>query len=404
MSLAAVLLAVVALLVGCALGWTAHAARGGSELAAARAEAATLRSSHQMAAASLAAASEDAARRQSAAIGSAVGHLVDPLRSTLNQLGEELRRVEHGRINAYAGLSEQVRGMHQTSHRLQDQTRALTNALHTPHVRGRWGEVQLERVVELSGMSRHCDFSTQVSRAGSRGDDPSGIRPDMVVHLPQGRDIVVDSKVPLHAYLEAASETDPDAIAEALTAHARALRGHIKQLSSKAYWSSFDNTPELVVLFLPSDPVLDAAARADPDLIEYAFGLNVVPATPATLMTLLRTVALSWRTDAMAQDAASIHRLGVELHQRIDSVLTHIDRVGVSLRRAVESYNSAVGVIDTRVAVTARKLAGLEALGDLAEPTTPGEVDSVPRSAVRARETGDDTVRPMIPGSRAQQH
>jgi DNA recombination protein RmuC len=368
----------IALVAGMVIGWLLHASRSSAALAAARAEADAVRTSHDLASRSLVTVGEDVARRQSSVMGAQMSHIVDPLRAGLSQLGDELRRLEHHRASAYAGLSEQVRGMHAASTQLNEQTRQLTNALHTPHVRGRWGELQLERVVELAGMTRHCDFTTQVSGTSEASGD---IRPDLVVHLAGGRDIVVDAKVPLHAYLQACGATDPDVEATRMREHARALRTHVGQLSAKSYWSAFDNTPELVVLFVPSDPVLEAALRVDPDLIEYAFGRSVIPATPSTLMALLRTVALGWRHDAMARDAAVIHELGTELHHRLGTVLGHVDRLGGSLRKTVESFNSTVGAIDSRLGVTARKLAELEGLGDAGETPAPTPVDERVRCA-----------------------
>ncbi|ROZ93735.1 DNA recombination protein RmuC [Gordonia sp. OPL2] len=384
-----VVIALIAgMLVGLVIGWLANASRSAAALAAARAELDGIREAQAMATHSLSSASEEAARRQSSAIGSQVAHIVDPLRGVLAQLSEELRRTEHHRVSAYAGLTEQVRGMHAMSAQLSDQTRQLSNALHTPHIRGRWGEVQLERVVELAGMSRHCDFSTQVS-----ADGPSGaVRPDMVVHLAGGRDIVVDAKVPLQAYLAAIEAGDTAVAARHLAEHARAVRAHIGRLSSKAYWSAFENTPEMVVLFLPSDPVLEAAVRADAELIEFGFTKNVVLTTPATLVALLRTVALGWRHDAMARDAAAIHQLGTELHHRIGGVLGHLDRLGGSLRRAVDSFNSTVGAVDSRVAVTARKLAELDALEGESEHTVAAPIDIAVRNAGGIR-TSEDTDR-----------
>ncbi|MAU80938.1 DNA recombination protein RmuC [Gordonia sp. Z-3] len=376
---------IAGLMVGLVIGWLASASRSTAALAAARAELDSVRSAQDLTARALSSASEDAARRQSSAIGGQVAHIIDPLRGLLAQMSEELRRTEHHRINAYAGLSEQVRGMHAASAQLTDQTRALTNALHTPQIRGRWGEVQLERVVELAGMSRHCDFATQVGADGTAGS----VRPDMVVHLAGGRTIVVDAKVPLHAYLRAVDTDDPDEIARLHTEHGRALRNHITQLASKAYWSAFDNTPEMVVLFVPSDPVLEAAVRAEGDLIEFGFTKNVVLTTPATLVALLRTVALGWRHDAMARDAATIHQLGTELHHRLGGVLGHLDRLGGSLRRAVESFNSTVGAVDARVGVTARKLAELDALQGEAEHTGPTPIDITIRSAGGVRTSAD---------------
>ncbi|MFT4087976.1 MAG: DNA recombination protein RmuC [Gordonia sp. (in: high G+C Gram-positive bacteria)] len=317
---------------------------------------------HERAARSIAGAADAAAQVQSNAIGAEVDHIVAPLRETLGHLSEELRRTENNRVHAYAGLSEQVRGIQLASHRLQEQTGRLASALHTPQVRGRWGELQLERIVELSGMSRHCDFSTQHT---GRSDDDRTVRPDLVVHLAGGRSIVVDAKVPLQAYSEATSSepgADPADGRARLARHARAVRAHITALSGKAYWSAQVSSPEFVVLFLPGDGALEAATRADPALLDFAFSRNVVLATPSTLIALLRTVALGWRQHALAEDAEVIHALGRQLYQRIDGVLGHLEKTGTALRRTVEAYNSAVGAIDTRLGVTARKLSELEAM------------------------------------------
>lgn len=341
MSATVVITALVCLIVGAVCGWFAHLSASGA----------------------MQQATDAATRQQSAALGDEVSHIVEPLRETLDQLSDELRRTEHNRIHAYAGLTEQVRGMQATSHRLQEQTSRLAGALHTPQIRGRWGEVQLERVVELSGMSRHCDFTTQTTQR----DDDRRIRPDLIVHLAGGRSIVVDAKVPLQAYLEASSgaAANPDTAA-LLVRHAQSVRAHVTALSAKSYWSAQPSSPEFVVLFLPGDGVLESATRADPTLLDFAFGRNVVLATPGTLIALLRTVALGWRQHALAEDAATIHALGRQLYQRLDGVLGHLEKTGGALRRAVESYNAAVGAIDSRLSVTARRLAELEALGDVA--------------------------------------
>lgn len=364
---------VLGVLLGVALGWWAHAARSAAAVASARAEVEMLREAREDVTASLSWATEDAARRQSSAIGSQVAHIVEPLRTTLGQLADELRRVESNRVGAYAGLSEQVRGIHAASVALGDQTRQLANALHSTHVRGRWGELQLERVVELAGMTKHCDFSTQVSKdaSGTAAGATGAVRPDLVVHLAGGRDIVVDAKVPLDAYLKAAEAPDPAARDRLLGEHARAVRAHISRLSAKAYWAAFDNTPEMVVMFLPGDVVLEAAARVDPDLLEHGFARNVVLATPTTLVALLRTVALGWRHDAMARDAAVIHDLGVQLHQRLSGVLGHLGALGTSLQKTVETYNTTIGSVESRLGVTARRLAELDALGDVSEAPSP---------------------------------
>lgn len=385
---AAALSLVVGLALGIALGWWAHAARSAATVAAARAEVEMLRAARDDVASSLSWATEDAARRQSSAIGSSVAHIVEPLRANLAQLADELRRVENNRIGAYAGLTEQVRGIHSASIALNDQTRQLANALHSPHARGRWGEVQLERVVELAGMTKHCDFSTQVSVTDPSDPNGSGngrgattLRPDLVVHLAGGRDIVVDAKVPLDAYLRAAEATDTSVRDKLIREHARALRAHIARLSAKSYWSAFDNTPEMVVLFVPGDVVLEAAARTDPDLLEFGFARNVVIATPTTLIALLRTVALGWRHDAMARDAAVIHDLGLQLHQRLTGVLTHLGTLGTSLQRTVDAYNSTIGSVDSRLGVTARRLAELDALGDVPDAPRPPVIHDTCRPA-----------------------
>ncbi|MFT4394733.1 DNA recombination protein RmuC [Gordonia lacunae] len=382
---AAALALVVGLVLGIALGWWAHAARSAATVAAARAEVEMLRAGREDVASSLSWATEDAARRQSSAISSSVAHIVEPLRANLAQLGDELRRVENNRIGAYAGLTEQVRGIHSASVALSDQTRQLANALHSPHARGRWGEVQLERVVELAGMTKHCDFSTQVSVTDTSAADGSRngatLRPDLVVHLAGGRDIIVDAKVPLDAYLRAAEATDTSARDRLIGEHARALRAHIARLSAKSYWSAFDNTPEMVVLFLPGDVVLEAAARTDPDLLEFGFARNVVIATPTTLIALLRTVALGWRHDAMARDAAVIHDLGLQLHQRLAGVLGHLGSLGTSLQRTVDAYNATIGSVDSRLGVTARRLAELDALGDVPEAPRPPVIHDTCRAA-----------------------
>ena len=324
--------------------------------------------------------------RPGPSLGAEVDLVVGPLRETLGRLSEELRRSEAGRAHAYAGLAEQMRGVHATSQRLHQQTSQLASALHAPHVRGRWGEIQLERIVELSGMSRHCDFATQVQ---GQSDADRAVRPDLVVQLAGGRRIVVDAKVPLHAYLESTSGAVPDN-REVIARHAQAVRAHVNVLSAKSYWSAQPVSPEFVVLFLPGDGVLESALRGDPGLLDYAFSRDVVLATPSTLIALLRTVALGWRQYALAEDAETIHALGRQLYQRIDQVLGHLEKTGASLRRAVESYNSTVGAIDSRLGVTARKLADLEALSGTASPSVRvsdgiSPVDSVVRSISPSR-------------------
>jgi len=367
----------VALALGVVLGWLLHSSRSGDRAARAEAKLAALEANEAQLRQSLSAVSEDAARRQSGAIGDQVSRLVGPLHEAVGALARQVDQVERSRVHAYAGLTEQVEGMHRASQLLSTQTQQLVTALRAPQVRGRWGEIQLERVVELAGMVRHCDFDTQVVA--------DGVRPDLLVYLAGGKQIVVDAKVPFAAYLDAAQTEDPAARDRHLTRHARQLRTHVDQLSAKAYWESFDPTPEFVVLFVPGDPFLDAALGADPDLLEYAFTRNVILATPTTLVALLRTIAHTWRQEALSQDAATIHRLGRELYRRLGTVGTHLDRLGSQLGKAVDSFNLTVSSMDTRVGVTARKLHDLEIFdGDVPEVRS---VDAWPRRSTLAETT-----------------
>ncbi|MBY4129293.1 DNA recombination protein RmuC [Rhodococcus fascians] len=358
----------VALAIGVVVGWLLHASRLGDRAVRAEAQLAALRQNEALLRQSLSAVNEDSARRHSTVIGQQVSHLVEPLHDAVDALSEHVRQVEHNRIRAYAGLSEQVTGMHRASMQLSTQTGQLVTALRAPQIRGRWGEIQLERVVELAGMVKHCDFDTQVSK--------DGIRPDMIVRLAGGRQIVVDAKVPFAAYLDAAHDDDTGAREKNLRRHAKQLRTHIDQLADKTYWAAFEPTPEFVVLFVPGDPFLDAALTSDTGLLEYAFGRNVILATPTTLVALLRTVAYTWKQESVAEDAARIQQLGRELYNRIGVVSTHLDKLGANLGKAVDSFNSTVGSVDSRVSVTARKLHELELFD--AEPVKIGRVDARP--------------------------
>jgi DNA recombination protein RmuC len=308
-----------------------------------------------------------------AARAHAISALLDPMTSTLQRVEGQMRDVEKERESAYAGLREQVATMHRSSEQLHHETKSLVNALRAPQVRGRWGELQLERIVQLAGMVEHCDFSTQVTAQGEGG----GVRPDMVVRLAGGKQVVVDAKVPFAAYLEAVESRDEATHKERLVAHARQLRQHVDTLSAKAYWAAFQPSPEFVVLFVPGDPFLEAALQADPSLMEHAFAQNVVITTPTTLIALLRTVAYSWRQEALARNAAQVHQLGKELHGRLATMGTHVAKLGRSLDAAVGSYNQTVSSLEARVLVTARKLTDLEVADD--ELAAPGQIERAPR-------------------------
>ncbi|HZY77204.1 MAG TPA: DNA recombination protein RmuC [Jatrophihabitantaceae bacterium] len=365
------LIAVLALIAGLAVGWLASRVRAESELRAARDEAAAVRA---------AAAAEHAAtaKREELLMGHGnLAALVAPLRDSLGRVQQQLDEVQRGRASSDAALREQVFAMSRTSEQLRSETAALVTALRAPHVRGRWGEMQLERVVEAAGMTEHVDFTAQLSVTGSDG---SRQRPDLVVHLAGGKQVVVDAKAPLAGYLAAAEAADDAERDERLTAHARHLRTHIEQLAAKEYWQRFTPTPEFVVCFVPADAILDAALRADPTLLEHAFERNVVLATPATLVALLRTVAYTWRQEALAENAERVHRLGRELYQRLGKVGEHVDALGRSLGKAVGAYNDAVGSLERRVLPKAREMS---ALGVVAPGTEIPELQPLTDAAPR---------------------
>lgn len=307
--------------------------------------------------------------------GDRLDALLAPASDAMQRVERHLHDVERERAAAYAGLREQVSALHRTSADLNLHTRSLAGALSAPQVRGRWGEMQLQRVVELAGMVEHCDFDTQVGMR-SADADAAGVRPDMIIRLSGGRQIPVDAKVPFTSYLEAADCPDERRRAALLAAHARALRGHVDALAAKAYWRHFQPAPEFVVLFIPGEPLLDAALSVDPGLSDYAFGRNVVMATPTSLIGLLRTVAHVWRQERLSASAAQIHALGQDLHQRLGVLAGHLTSLGTNLDRAVRSYNGTVRSLESRVLVSARRLAELGVTGE--ELTGPPRIDTVP--------------------------
>jgi len=303
-------------------------------------------------AANLSAASELDSRRN------AVEQLVEPLKLTLSRVESQLRETEAARQASHAALTEQVKFAIQSSDALRAQTQALVTALRRPEARGRWGEMQLRRVVELAGMSARCDFDEQVSVPDRRQDENGGavLRPDMVVRLAGGKNIVVDSKVSLAAYLEAAEAAGDEVRDARLDAHARHLKDHIDQLAAKAYWSALSPAPEFVVLFIPGEAFLAPALEREPGLLEYAIGRKVHIATPTTLVSMLRTAQYAWQQAALSENARAVFDLGRELYERLNGLGGHVDTVGKALTNAVTAYNRAVGSLESRVLVTARKL------------------------------------------------
>jgi DNA recombination protein RmuC len=285
--------------------------------------------------------------------------LLTPLRSALERTEAQASALERERRDAYATLRTQLETLTQSQGALQRETHNLVTALRRPEVRGRWGELTLRRVVELAGLSPHCDFTEQDSR-----ETPGGVlRPDLVVHLPEGRELVVDAKTPLDAYLAAIDAPSEELRAAALARHAAQVEARIRELAAKAYWSQFACSPEFVILFLPGDQFLSAALAERPELLETALRESVIIATPSTLIALLKAVAYGWRQATVAANAAQIRDLGQELHRRLERFVAHLGKAGRQLGVAVDSYNAAVGTFERQVLPGARRFTELGAAG-----------------------------------------
>jgi DNA recombination protein RmuC len=288
--------------------------------------------------------------------------LVNPIRDSLGQMDTTLKGLEKERLGAYEGLKTQVDHLLKSQHQLRHETATLSKALRAPHIRGRWGEIQLRRLVELSGLSSHCDFTEQNTLTSSEGR----FRPDMIVHLPQKKCLVLDAKAPLSYYLEAIDVTEDKTRGDLLQKHAQSLRHHVTQLSSKAYWQQFDHqsVPEFVVLFLPGDPFFSAALEADPGLIEWSLDKKVILTTPSTLMALLHAVAYGWRQENLSQQIIELSQVGRELAKRFKDVVHHMGKVGNDVEGVVKSYNRLVGSFEARLMPGARRFQELSGQKD----------------------------------------
>ena len=338
----------------------------------------------------LAAADRHRAREHELAGESAV------LRESLERLHDQMRDLEHSRVAWQSRLHQQVDDVRASTDTLRHETQALTGALRRPQVRGRWGEMHLRRAVELAGLVDRCDFTEQrrlTAPDGADGADRGARRPDLVVHLAGSGSIVVDAKVPLDAYLDATLATDDDEREQHLARHASQLRRHVDGLAAKAYWRSLPGSPDFVVLFVPAESFLAAALDADATLLEHAAARHVVLASPTTLIGLLRTVALGWSQSALTEQAREVHRLGGELHARLVTFSAHLDQVGRSINAAVGHYNAAVGSLDSRVLVSARRFSELGVGAARDEPTAPRSVGLRTVPPRRVAEDGGETDR-----------
>jgi DNA recombination protein RmuC len=320
----------------------------------------------------------------------AIAQLVEPLRTALERTEAQVQALERERREAFGALRTQLEGLAGGQAQLQRETRNLVTALRRPEVRGRWGELTLRRLVELAGLSEHCDFTEQLQLVGEAG----AVRPDLVVHMPDARDLVIDAKTPLEAYLAALEAASEEERTESLRRHAQQVEARVRELASKSYWSQFERSPEFAVLFLPGDQFLSAALAERPDLLESALSQSVIIATPSTLIALLKAVAYGWRQSAVAHNAAQIRDLGQELYRRLSTFNGHLGRMGQRLAAAVEAYNAAVGSLERGVLPQARRFGELGVTADAAlQPPDPiGQL---------VRNTGSPTPAESVPAAAA---
>jgi len=323
--------------------------------------------------------------------------LVKPIKEALDKTEKQIHEIEKERKQAYGALSEHLKFMAEAQTALQNETRSLVNALSRPSVRGQWGELTLRRLVELAGMVKHCDFNEQTHTA----TDPGAIRPDMLIRMPGQREIVVDAKTPLDAYLKASECNDDNERKMYLAKHARHLRERVKELSAKQYWSQFKRSPDFVLLFIPGDQFLNSALDNDPDLLEFALQHKVMLATPISLVALLRAIAYGWRQETLADNAEQIREIGTELYGRLYNFSEHLNRLGKSLNGSVQHFNKAVGSFDARILSGARKFKemGIESKKDIDNPE---QIDHQART-LSLPDVADDTIKHENKSSQREQ-
>ncbi len=330
-------------------------------------------------------AQHERAKRELGDREQAVENLVKPIKDALQQSQAQITALEKSRSEAYGGIKSQLETMQINQQSLTQETQNLVNALRRPEVRGRWGEITLRRLVELAGMVEHCDFQEQVHTTS----DEKTIRPDMIVRMPDQRELVVDVKTPLDAYLEAVEAKDDAQRKLGLERHSRNVREHIRKLASKTYWEQFSKSPEFVILFIPGDQFLSAALNEDPDLIEYALSQQIILATPTSFVALLKAVAYGWRQLALADNAEEIRRLAEDLYGRLSAFVGHMNKVGKQLASSVENYNRAVGSLERKVLPGARKFVEL-GIRPKKEIEQVEPLESLPRSMVESGKDSDD--------------
>jgi len=330
-------------------------------------------------------AHQEKAKRELGDREQAVESLVKPIRDALQQSQKQISELEKSRSEAYGSIRSHLESMQSSQKLLAQETQNLVNALRRPEVRGRWGEMTLKRLVELSGMVEHCDFQEQVHTSS----EDKIIRPDMIIHMPNNREVVVDVKTPLDAYLDATEAKDDAQRDLGLKRHVRNVREHIRELSKKSYWDQFPQSPEFVILFIPGDQFLSAALNEDPELIDNALAQKIVLATPTSFLALLKVVAHGWQQLALADNAEEIRKLAGDLYGRLDTFVSHLNRVGKQLSSSVDNYNKAVGSLERKVLPGARKFVEL-GIRPKKEIEQTESIESLPRSLVEPKADGDD--------------